>query len=115
MAVRELVLNEAPDSDEVLYSVYAQVIVFTLPGRPGGAFCYVAAHARHVNLGFYRGAELPDPHRVMKGVGRKMRHIRFDSVDDVDHRIVPTYIRAAIEQTLAKPAKVPRPKKKKRL
>jgi hypothetical protein len=112
LAVRELVLSEEPDSEEVLYSVYAEVIVFKLPGRPGGAFCYVAAYAWHVNLGFYRGAELPDPHRVMKGAGKKMRHIRFDSLDDVDHRIVPGYIRAAIEQTLEAPAKVPRTKKK---
>ncbi len=79
LALRELVLNEAPEAEELLYSVYAEVIVFKLSGDPGGAFCYVAAYSRHVNLGFNRGAELPDPHRVLKGTGKKMRHIRFDS------------------------------------
>jgi hypothetical protein len=39
LALRELVLKEAPEADEVLYSVYAEVIVFKFPGRPGSAFC----------------------------------------------------------------------------
>jgi len=111
LALRELVLNEAPEAEELLYSVYAEVIVFKLMGRPGGAFCYVAAYARHVNLGFYRGAELPDPHRVLKGTGKKMRHIRFDSSDDLERGYWGTYIRAAIEQVRTAPTKGPRRKK----
>jgi hypothetical protein len=111
LALRELVLNEAPEAEEVLYSVYAEVIVFKLSGDPGGAFCYVAAYSRHVNLGFNRGAELPDPHRVLKGTGKKMRHIRFDSSDSLNHGYLPTYIRAAIEDVLAAPRKSPRRKR----
>ena len=38
LALRELVLTEAPEAEEVLYSVYAQVIVFKLSGRKRGAF-----------------------------------------------------------------------------
>jgi len=59
LALRELVLMEAPEAEEVLYSVYAEVIVFRFPGRKRGAFCYVAAYSHHVNLGFYYGAEWP--------------------------------------------------------
>ena len=105
LGLRELVLKEAPDAEEVLYSVYAEVIVFKLPGRSSGSFCNVAAYSHHVNLVFYRGAGLPDPHHVMKGSGKTMRHIRFDSPDDLDRQFVPIYIRAAIEQTLAIPRK----------
>ena len=97
LALRELVITEAPEAEELLYSVYAEVIVFKLPGRKRGAFCYVAAYARHVNLGFYRGAELPDPHRVLKGTGKKMRHIRFDSPEDLRHSYLRTFILSAIE------------------
>src|SRR5215471_19395371 len=62
LALRELVLTEAPEAEEVLYSVYAEVIVFRFPGRKRGAFCNIAAYSRHVNLVFYYGTELPDPH-----------------------------------------------------
>jgi len=98
LALRELVLTEAPEAEEILYSVYAQVIVFKLSGRKRGAFCYVAAYAYHVNLGFYFGAELPDPHGVLKGTGKKMRHIRFDSPEDLRHRYLRTYISSAMER-----------------
>jgi hypothetical protein len=105
-----VVLHEAPEAAEMLYSVYAEVIVFNLTGSPGNAICYVAAYARHVNLGFYRGAELPDPHRALKGTGKKMRHIRFDSLDDLERGDWGIYIRAAIEQVRSAPAKRSRTK-----
>ena len=97
LALRELVLTESPEGEEALYSVYAEVIVFKFAGRKRGAFCYVAAYSNHVNLGFYLGAQLPDPHRVLKGTGKKMRHIRFDSPDDLRPRYLRTYVRSAIE------------------
>lgn len=97
LALRELVLTEAPEAEEVLYSVYAEVIVFKFAGRKRGAFCNVAAYANHLNLVFYYGAELPDPHGVLGGTGKKMRHIRFDSPDDLRHRYLRIYIRSAIE------------------
>jgi hypothetical protein len=111
LALREVVLHEAPEAAELLYSVYAEVIVFNLTGSPGDAICYVAAYARHVNLGFYRGAELPDPHRALRGTGKKMRHIRFDSLDDLERGDWVIYVRAAIEQVRSAPAKGSRRKR----
>jgi hypothetical protein len=43
------------------------------------------------------GAELPDPHRVRQGAGKRMRHIRFDCPADLRDRYLRRYIRAAIE------------------
>jgi len=97
LALRELVLAVAPEAEEILYSVYAQVIVFKIPERKRGAFCNVAAYSKHVNLVFYHGAELPDPHGVLRGTGKKMRHIRFDSPDGPRQAYLRTYIRSAIE------------------
>jgi hypothetical protein len=97
LALRELVLTEAPEAEEVLYSVYAEAIVFKLSARKRGAFCNVAAYSKHVNLVFYYGAALPDPHGALIGAGKKMRHIRFDSPDDLRHKYLRTYIRSAIE------------------
>jgi hypothetical protein len=110
LALRELVLTEAPEAEEVLYSVYAQVIVFKFPGRKRGAFCGVVAYPHHVNLEFYYGAELPDPHRVLKGMGKKMRHIRFESLDDLRHGYLRSYIRSAIELVGEVPTKSPAPR-----
>jgi hypothetical protein len=61
-------------------------------------FCYIATNARHINLGFPRGSTLPDPHRVLEGDGKAMRHIKFASQRDMERPFVRRYIRASIEQ-----------------
>ena len=41
------------------------------------AFAYVDAFTEHVNVGFFRGAGLPDPARLLQGTGRFMRHVKI--------------------------------------
>lgn len=106
LALRDFVLTEAPEAEELLYSVYAEVIVFKFPGRKRGAFCNIGAYSNHVNLVFYYGAELPDPLAILIGTGKKMRHIRFDSPDNLRHSDLRSYLRSAIQ--LVGPAATPR-------
>jgi hypothetical protein len=48
------------------------------------AFAYVNAFTAHVNVGFFRGAELPDPHRLLEGTGKFMRHVKLRPERDID-------------------------------
>ena len=48
------------------------------------AFGYVNAFTAHVNVGFFRGAELADPERLLEGTGRFMRHVKLRPGRDVD-------------------------------
>lgn len=41
------------------------------------AFAYVDTFKAHVNIGFFRGAELPDPKRMLEGSGKLMRHVKI--------------------------------------
>ena len=43
----------------------------------GTAFGYVNAFSMHVNVGFFRGAELDDPDALLVGTGRFMRHVKL--------------------------------------
>ena len=40
-------------------------------------FGYVNVFASHGNVGFFRGASLPDPARLLQGSGRFMRHVKL--------------------------------------
>ena len=40
-------------------------------------FGYVNVFASHVNVGFFQGASLPDPARLLEGTGRFMRHVKL--------------------------------------
>lgn len=112
LALRKVILAEAPDAEEVLYSVYAQVIVYRYPERKRGAFCYVAVYRNHVNLGFYFGVRLPDPHTLLKGTGKQMRHIPVD-METIDAGCLQPYIRSAMdligEPVTASKKKLPQP------
>src|SRR6476620_7432802 len=39
------------------------------------AFGYVNAFRDHVNVGFFRGAEIDDPGGLLEGTGKLMRHV----------------------------------------
>lgn len=59
------------------------------------AFAYVSVHARHVNVGFYRGAELPDPAGLLEGAGKRMRHVKLRLEVDVDEAALQRLIEEA--------------------
>ncbi|MEO8100699.1 MAG: DUF1801 domain-containing protein [Acidobacteriota bacterium] len=99
LALREIILQQAPDASESIYQVYTVAIWFGFSGKMKDMFCYITTHARHVNLGFPRGAALPDPNRVLVGEGKTMRHIKFASPSDLERPFVRRYIQAAIDQT----------------
>lgn len=69
-------------------------------GRPtlcvgAAAFAYVDAFRDHVNVGFFRGAELPDPARLLEGTGRLMRHVKLRSGRRVDEDALAELLQAA--------------------
>jgi hypothetical protein len=40
-------------------------------------FAYVNVFTSHVNVGFFQGASLPDPARLLQGAGKFMRHVKL--------------------------------------
>jgi len=56
------------------------------------AFAYVDAFTAHVNVGFFRGAEIPDPARLLEGTGKFMRHVKLRPGSDVDAAALKTLI-----------------------
>lgn len=59
------------------------------------AFAYVNAFQAHVNVGFFRGAELPDPAGLLQGTGRLMRHVKLRPGEAVDTNALQALIAAA--------------------
>src|SRR4051812_32982202 len=59
------------DVREVLHDGHPTVCI------DDAGFAYVNAFKAHVNVGFFRGAELPDPENLLEGTGRFMRHVKL--------------------------------------
>lgn len=48
------------------------------------AFAYVDSFKAHVNIGFFCGADLPDPAGLLEGTGKFMRHVKLRRESNVD-------------------------------
>ena len=59
------------------------------------AFAYVNAFTAHVNVGFFRGAELADPGGLLEGTGRYMRHVKLRPDRPVDAKALKELIDTA--------------------
>ncbi|HWG91934.1 MAG TPA: DUF1801 domain-containing protein [Candidatus Thermoplasmatota archaeon] len=75
-ALRAFVREHAPDLTERLY--------MDVPCYSGAQpLLYLADYSKHVNLGFYQGAHLPDPEGLLEGTGKNLRHVKLRSVADL--------------------------------
>ena len=59
------------------------------------AFGYVNAFTAHINVGFFRGAEIADPTGLLEGTGKLMRHVKLRPGCEVDAVALTTLIATA--------------------
>jgi len=59
------------------------------------AFGYVNAFKAHVNVGFFRGAELSDPSNLLEGTGKFMRHVKLRPERELDANALMKLIETA--------------------
>lgn len=70
LALRDLIRQVAPDAVEQ--------IKWNRPcyANSSGLFCYLDSTKSYSTLGFQKGAALADPHGLLEGTGKHMRHIK---------------------------------------
>jgi len=59
------------------------------------AFGYVNAFTSHVNVGFFRGAELADSAGLLEGTGKYMRHVKVKPGDGIEAKALIGLIETA--------------------
>lgn len=58
-------------------------------------FGYVNVFRTHANVGFFQGATLPDPARLLQGSGKSMRHVKLRPGTATDAAALTQLIEAA--------------------
>jgi hypothetical protein len=69
---------------------------------PEGPIIFLRSATKHLTLGFWRGAEMDDPHGVLEGDGDRMKHIKFKAIEDVDAEVVRSYVLQAVALNASK-------------
>ncbi len=104
-AMREALRKRLPTANELAYDNYNFFALgYCSTERPSDCILSVAAGANGVGLSFYRGASLPDPHKILLGSGNQNRFIRMPSAEILGRPEVEALIAAAVAQ-----AKIPLP------
>ena len=78
--------------DDVLELVHDGCPVACVEDAP---FAYVDSFTSHVNVGFFRGAELSDPAGLLEGTGKRMRHVKVKPSAKVNSAALRGLIAAA--------------------
>jgi hypothetical protein len=96
-AARMAMRKRLPTAFELVYDNYNFFVIGYGPTeRPSDALLSLACQAGGIALCFLNGAKLPDPKKVLKGSGRKVRSIKLPSVDVLDQPEVKALLKAAI-------------------
>lgn len=85
----EVMRNCGDDVRELLHDGHPTACV------DDAAFGYANAFTAHVNIGFFRGAELADPHGLLEGTGKFMRYVKLRPGQQVDDAALTKLVYAA--------------------
>jgi hypothetical protein len=104
-SVRRALRKRLPSATELVWDNYNFFVIgYSATERPSDSVVSLAAASSGVGLSFYRGATLPDPHRILLGSGTQNRFLRLDSAKALARPEVEALISAAVAQ-----AKTPLP------
>ena len=93
---RELVVSVWPDAFEQVDAKDRMLHYGTGP-RMSEQVMYVAGFTSHANLGFIKGAHLPDPHGLLEGTGKGMRHVKLRTPEDFSRPGMRELVQAATD------------------
>jgi hypothetical protein len=106
--LREFVWDLYPETNELIYDNYNAVAFGWSPtDKAGDVFCSIAVVSDHVNFGFNRGVDIPDPKKILLGDGSLYRFIRVREKEDFPEEYIKHLLEMAYENSIGrmKPSK----------
>lgn len=95
VATRGLIEEVYPQVVEVAWPRQKIIGYGVGPRKMSEHFCYIALAKEHINLGFYYGAELPDPEGLLEGTGKRMRHVKIRSAEQLEEPALRQLVKTA--------------------
>ena len=86
--LRRLVLSSVPGLEEAMKwstPVYSK----------NGLVCWLHVARSHAAIGFYQGASLADPQRLLEGTGKRLRHLKIRKAAEIRPAVITRWVRQA--------------------
>jgi len=84
------------------------------PRKMTDGYAYIMPMRGYINLGFYQGAVLADPERLLEGTGKGLRHVKIRSLAEANRpsvRALVSAARAMRRSGATGPAQAPTPRR----
>lgn len=94
--LRELVHDVDPRAVEVVRLGDRAATYGVGPRKMKDGYAYIAPQRGWVNLGFYQGAALDDPSGLLEGTGKKLRHVKVRTPEEVDNPALKALLATAV-------------------
>lgn len=92
---RKLILEVMPEAVEVSWPKQNISSYGVGPKKMSEHFCYIAVFKERINLGFYYGADLKDPERLLEGTGKLLRHVKISAGEQLVEPALRKLVREA--------------------
>jgi len=87
--LRRIMREAAPDATEE--------IVYRVPmWRRRRLFVFLNPTKKDITFGFSRGRQFEDKYRLLRGVGKSSRHLKFRTVAEIKPTVVRYYLKQAV-------------------
>ena len=96
--LRGIILEVHPEAFEVVRPGERSAVYGLGPKKMSEGYAYLMPQEKWINLGFFRGADLPDPAGMLEGTGAKMRHIKVRTVEQAKQPATKHLIEAALKE-----------------
>jgi len=94
LEIRNMFLKANPHLLEKI--MYGGLTFHSSAGLLGGIFSYKA----HISVEFSDGANFPDPEGLLEGGGKRRRHLKIRSFEDIKNKKTAAFVHEAVaEQT----------------
>ena len=105
LSLREFVWDLYPQANELIYDNYnALAFGWSPTDRVGHTFCSIAVGrtSKNIHFGFYWGAEISDPKKILIGQGNQYRYILVPRLDEFPKAYIKKLIKEAYQNSLDK-------------
>jgi len=101
--LRDMVRTAIPGATEIMYH---GALGYGPTASGFDRIIYVAPQNGYVNLGFFFGGHLADPTKLLEGTGKRMRHVKINTIQAAKNPALPPLVQEAWIDGVASVAKL---------
>jgi len=96
LKLREILFANLPNIIEQI-DIPAKMIAYCYGQKYSEMICTIIPSKKGLKLGFYKGADLPDPDKLLEGTGKISRYVEIRLVEQIKPPALKKLIQSALE------------------